>query len=68
MLGNIRLMFRSTTRTIQLLAIGKTADVKKYGIDALLAPVTNEINQLREVTFLILISQQHCNHIKVILP
>ena len=49
MLGNLQPMYRSTTRTIQLLAVAKTADLKKYGMGALLTPVTGEINQLAKV-------------------
>lgn len=45
-LGNIRPMYRSTTHTIQLLSIAKTADLKQYGIDSLLTPITQEINSL----------------------
>jgi hypothetical protein len=49
MLGNIQPMYRSTTRTIQLLAVAKTMDLKKHGIDALLTPITEKINQLSKV-------------------
>ena len=39
MLGNLQPKYRSTTRTIQLLAVAKTADLKQYEMDALLTPV-----------------------------
>ncbi|XP_028403169.1 uncharacterized protein LOC114525909 [Dendronephthya gigantea] len=46
MLGNIRPLYRSSTRTIQLLSIAKTSDLKLYGINALLAPTVEEVNKL----------------------
>ena len=48
-LGNIRPIFHSTTRNIQLLGIAKTADLKKYGCDKFLELFTQEINLLSKV-------------------
>ena len=45
-LGNLHPMYRSTTRTIQLLAIAKTDAIKEYGIEVLLKPMIEEVKCL----------------------
>ncbi|XP_028418664.1 uncharacterized protein LOC114544149 [Dendronephthya gigantea] len=45
-LGNIRPMFRSSIRSIQLIAIAKTKDIKSFGIDNLLMPFIEDVNCL----------------------
>ena len=42
---------------IQLLAIAKTSDLKEYEMDALLTPITKEINELTKVQFSTIISK-----------
>ena len=48
-LGNIRPVFRSNLQNIQLVAIAKSADIKKYGCDVLLQPFIDQINALGKV-------------------
>jgi hypothetical protein len=48
-LGNIRPIFRSSIRNIQLIAIAKTNDIKDYCVDNLLLPFIQEVNRLAEV-------------------
>lgn len=48
-LGNIRPIFRSSVRNIQLICIAKTNSIKDYGIDNLLSPFIQEVNHLSKV-------------------
>ena len=50
-IGNIRPIYRSHLRTIQLLAIAKTHDIRAYGFDSLLQQFVAQINQLASVSF-----------------
>ena len=45
-LGNIRPIFRSNLRAIQLLAVAKTSDIRTYGCEALLQPFVQQMNLL----------------------
>lgn len=45
-LANVRPKYRSTLKTIQLLAIGKYEDIVKYGIDDFMAPFVEDIKTL----------------------
>ena len=49
-LANIRPELRSNLATIQLLTIVKSTYLNKYGIDKILEPFIQEINQLEKVT------------------
>jgi hypothetical protein len=51
LLGNIRPIFRSTVRCIQLIGIAKTNYIKKYGIDSLLEPFIKDVNTLAKVLY-----------------
>ncbi|CAB4016896.1 Hypothetical predicted protein [Paramuricea clavata] len=42
-------LFGSTVRSIQLIGIAKTNDIKKYGIDSLLEPFIKDVNTLAKV-------------------
>ena len=52
-LANVRPQYRSTLKTIQLVAIGKYEDIQKHGIDEFMAPFVDDIKTL------------YCNGIKV---
>ncbi|XP_028419163.1 uncharacterized protein LOC114544868, partial [Dendronephthya gigantea] len=58
-LGNIRPMFRSSIRSIQLIAIAKTKDIKSFGIDNLLMPFIEDVNCLAKV--FLLYALQYCD-------
>ena len=45
-LGNVRPQLRSTLKTIQLLAVGRTQDIQYYGINAFLRPFVEDLKQL----------------------
>lgn len=45
-LGNIAPMFRSKVRRIQLVAIAKSEHFKKYGANAILKPIIEDIKKL----------------------
>lgn len=50
-LGNVSPLFRSKTRHIQLVALAKSEYVKKYGVNAILGPLIDDIKKLvREYT------------------
>ena len=49
-LGNLSPQLRSEIRSIQLLAVARATDVKKYGVDAILEPFMNDIKKLEAVT------------------
>lgn len=53
-LGNVRPHLRSTLKSIFVLAIGKTDDIKTYGMDTFLSPFVDEIN--------VVDSQHYCFH------
>ncbi|XP_028417339.1 uncharacterized protein LOC114541732 isoform X2 [Dendronephthya gigantea] len=61
-LGNIRPMFRSSIRSIQLIAIAKTKDIKSFGIDNLLMPFIEDVNCLAKV--FLLYALQYCMYIR----
>ena len=46
MLLNIRPAYRSTLRSIQLLAVANARDIRKYGIDSVLAPAVADLKAL----------------------
>jgi hypothetical protein len=48
MLGNIPPQFRSKLTCIQLVAVAKTADLKKYGLDGLLKDFIDTVNRLSQ--------------------
>ncbi len=45
-LVNIHPAHRSTLHCIQLLAVAKTADIKSYGMDSVLAPMVKDLKTL----------------------
>ena len=45
-LANVRPIYRSTLKSIQLIAIGKHEDIMKYGIDEFMAPFVEDIKTL----------------------
>ena len=45
-LANVRPKYRSTLKTIQLLAVGKYEDIQKHGIDEFMAPFVDDIKTL----------------------
>ena len=45
-LGNIRPIFHSNLRAIQLLAVAKTHDIRTYGSKSLLQPFVEQMNLL----------------------
>ena len=45
-LGNIRPMYRSSLKAIFLLAVARSQDIDRYGIDAFLRPFVNELKSL----------------------
>ena len=49
-LGNLSPQLRSEIRSIQLLAVARATDVKKYGVDAILEPFMNDNKKLEAVT------------------
>lgn len=49
-IGNIRPMFRSNLRAIQLLAIAKTSDIRSYGCAKLLHEFIDQMNLLASVS------------------
>ena len=49
-LGNISPKYRSQQDAIQLLAIATYPVIKKYGIDAILAPFLDELQYLEQVS------------------
>ncbi len=49
-LGNIVPKLRSTIQSIQLLSVVKDTFVRKYGIDAILAPFVDEVKLLEGVS------------------
>lgn len=57
-------MYRSTLRNIQLIGIAKTQDLKRHGIDKMLLPFTQELNELAKVWTE---SYINCSHIPVLL-
>ena len=49
-LGNVRPLYRSSIRAIQLLAVAKTSDLRLNGCDAILQPFINQVNELGTVS------------------
>ena len=49
-LGNIRPSYRSTYRSIQLLAIAASTDIKSHGVESLLSNFIDSVNQLSSVS------------------
>ena len=45
-LANVRPQYRSSLKSIQLLAVGKQEDIVKYGIDEFLAPFVEDVKTL----------------------
>ncbi len=48
-LGNIRPVYRSSIRAIQLFAVARTQDVREYGCKALLQPFLEQMKILGKV-------------------
>jgi hypothetical protein len=48
-LGNIRPLYRSSLKAIQLLCLCKSAMIKKYGIDEVLQPFIVDLQKLEQV-------------------
>ena len=46
MLLNIHPAYRSTLHSIQLLAVANSKDIRKYGIDSILAPAIADLKTL----------------------
>ena len=49
LLGNIRPRYRSQLKAIQLVAVVNTSIIDSNGIDAVLAPLVNDIKKLEKV-------------------
>lgn len=49
LLGNIRPMFRSKLKLIQLVWLCKSENVKKYGLDQVVSPLISDLSQLESV-------------------
>ena len=45
-LGNIRPQFRSTLKTIHLVAVGRTEDIQHYGTNSFLTPFVEDLKRL----------------------
>ena len=45
-LENIRSMFRSSLKVIQLACVAKSSDIKEYGCDSLLKPFFEQLGQV----------------------
>ena len=45
-LGNVRPQFRSTLKTIHLLAVGRSIDIQTYGMNVFLTPFVKDLKQL----------------------
>ena len=48
-IGNIHPKYRSSLKSIQLLAIAKTKLIKEYGIDRILNVIVDDVIKLEEV-------------------
>ena len=48
-LGNLHPKYRSTLKSIHLLALIKNEHLKKYGVDSVLQHITNDVAKLEEV-------------------
>lgn len=57
-LGNIRPLYRSSLKAIQLLCLCTTSIIKEYGINAVLQPFIADLNKLEQV-FIYLVIQMH---------
>ena len=57
-LGNLSPRYRSTLRTIQLIAIARTADIRNFGVEKLLASFVTSINMLARVCYAVLLKIQ----------
>ena len=51
-LGNLHPRFRSTLKAIQLIALVKTTHIKKYGVDAVLEVIVDDIEHIEKVWLL----------------
>ena len=49
LLGNLSPYLRSQLKSIQLLAVAKAQVIVKYGADAILEPIMNDIKKLEQV-------------------
>ena len=50
-IGNIHQKFRSTLKSIQLLALAKNEDIRKYGMSCILKSIVDDIAKLEKVYF-----------------
>ena len=58
-LGNIRPQYRSTLKSIQLVAVGLSKDIQKYGINAFLAPFVDDLKKLYCDGIVVLVGGEH---------
>jgi hypothetical protein len=52
LLGNLSPVLRSQLKSIQLLAVAKATVIVKYGADAILDPIMNDIKVLEQVRWI----------------
>ena len=50
-LGNIHPKYRSSLKSVQLIAVVRYPLLKEYGFEAVLKPFINDMNKLRKVPF-----------------
>ena len=62
LLGNLHPKFRSSLKSIQLLCVARNDIIVKYGIDEILKPVTESIQEL-EMVMLLLVCMQLLKYI-----
>ena len=55
-MGNIHPKHRSTLKAVQLIAVVTYPILKEYGFEAVLQPFINDMNKLRKVHILVLLS------------
>ena len=63
--ANISSKFRSKTKYIQLAALAKATDMKKYGANVILKPIMEDIKKLVSVCVLVCICVCMCMHVRV---
>ena len=49
-LGNLHPKYRSSLDSIQLLAVALVSDIQRYGVDAILEPIVEEVKALEKVS------------------
>ena len=48
-MGNLKPWYRSSIRSIQLIAVAKTSDIREFGIEKLIMPFISGVNELAKV-------------------